>query len=75
MTPRRTVKHFSEPNGEFYAIRDYAPDPIAGALFAAKMLEEECPEDWHPWACKVQKARSGRRASVEVVFKQNRLAI
>ena len=75
MSPRRTTKTETQPGGVFYFIRDYAEDPLEGMKVGRVIMERECPTDYHPWSVRVQKSSRGRRASVEVVFKQNRLAV
>jgi hypothetical protein len=72
VTPRASVKILEEHGRKFRILRDYAADPRAALLRAVQMLDEGFVEPWHPWAVKVQKSSQGRRASVEVTFRENR---
>lgn len=70
MSPRRTQKMLEEGGRRVWCVRDYAESPVAGCTHAAKMMEA-CPRGWHPWGAKIRKSGKGRRASVEVVFREN----
>lgn len=68
--PKRTEKRFSDSRGEYHCIRDYAKDMQAACNYSLDLVNS-CPDGWHPWAVKLQKAERGRRCSLEVTYRRS----
>jgi len=73
MPPRTKEKRLEIEGRWFKIIETYAADPRSGVGLALELLGQ-CPEGYHPWTIRVQKSSKGRRASVEIYFRENRRA-
>ena len=71
MPPAEKIKTGMIRGRRCQVIQTYAEDPLMGADYAAELFDERCPEGFHPFRAVVEKDSKGRRASVQVWFREN----
>ena len=71
MSPAEKIKRGTVKGRRAWIIQTYAEDPVMGCDYSAEIMDERAPEGYHPYRAVVEKDSKGRRASVQVWFREN----
>ena len=71
MSPAEKIKSYTRGGRRYWLIQTYADDPHEGCHDASELIWHRCPKGYHPHRVKIEKDSKGRRASVQVWFREN----